>query len=259
MDRPLRTPHALPTRSVTMASETTAPPTSRRHRVAAAFTAAAGAVHVAAAATHMGEGLPLGLGFLAIGWAQLHLAYRLARGTAGTRWLLATIGVHLAAVASWAVSRTVGLPLLHPAPEPIALSGVLTFVFELAAIAIAGWALARPTSASGRGPRVLGTIGAAWALVLVGSGAAVADLGTNGHGHGGGDASASHGEVGHGDEHDHDGEAADDDTTDDDTTTGHTATSDTTTSTSEPEPAPSPSATDDGHDHTHDDDHSHDA
>lgn len=257
------------------------PSRTPRYRFAAALTAAAGAVHLAGGATHMAEGLLLGLAFLAVGWGQLLLAARLARGTEDRRWLLATAVLHLAALASWALSRTAGLPLLHPQPEPFAAAGILTMLFEVAAVGLLTWRLARPGSLPGHSRRVTATLAATWALVLGGSAVAVADLGSSEHGHGATEEASEdlghesdHGDVSHGDNDDSHGETPTGDSSNDKTTseatssTPENATSTdaeqaTTSEHSSPPPTESPSETstieeptsgetgDDGHDHTH--------
>lgn len=249
------------------------PARTPRYRFAAALTAAAGAVHLAGGATHMAEGLLLGLAFVVVGWGQLLLAARLARGTGDRRWLLATVGLHLAALASWALSRTAGLPLLHPEPEPFAAAGILTMLFEVAAIGLLTWRLARPASMPGQSRRVTATLAATWALVLGGSAVAVADLGTAEHGHGAPEDTQTSGEqAGHGDNNDdshgdggHDGGHTADDRSREAPTSATDEPPDAATTEA---PSPTPGATpgdppstpeepgeaptaDDGHDHTH--------
>ncbi len=222
----------------------------------------------------MAEGLLLGLAFVAVGWGQLLLAARLARGTEDRRWLLATVGLHLAALASWALSRTAGLPLLHPQPEPFAAAGILTMLFEVTAVGLLTWRLARPGSVPGHSRRVTATLAATWVLVLGGSAVAVADLGSSEHGHGATEEASE--DPGHESDHGDDshGETpAGDSSTDKTTSKATSSTPEDATSTdaeqattsehSSPAPTESPSEIstteeptsgetgDDGHDHTH--------
>lgn len=161
----------------------------RRVLVASALTFAAGVVHIAAAVPHFADDRLLGGGFLATGIAQLLVAGLLLRGQPGRALTLAGIAVHLTAVAAWLTSRTVGLPVGHPGPEPFGAPDLLAGILEVGAlIALAGW-LRRPETWWRPSPASVLVLAGIWALALGGSSAAVADLGTTGHGHD--DASAS--------------------------------------------------------------------
>jgi FtsP/CotA-like multicopper oxidase with cupredoxin domain len=87
---------------------------------AAAFTASAGAIHLAVVPDHFEEYVPFGLFFLAVGLAQMAAAaailYRPCR-----RLLLALAAANAGLLALWLVSRTSGLPIgPDPGiPEPI--------------------------------------------------------------------------------------------------------------------------------------------
>jgi hypothetical protein len=180
---------------------------------AALLTAAAGLAHAAAAVPHLGDSPALGLSFAATAWAQL-LAAVWVVATRSRASLLATAGVNVAALAGWALSRTVGLPVLHPAVEPVGLADGLTVLLETLAVGAA-------FVVGGGGSRVArasaGVASARFASValvaVVASGGAVTALGAGGgHGHddGHGEASAAagghgdggHGGSGHGDHHD---------------------------------------------------------
>lgn len=110
-------------------------------------TAAAGVLHAVAAFAHADVSLLLALAFLAVAAAQL--------GTVATarRWPAATAEVlvltNLAAVGAWAVSRTIGLPLVGTGVEPVGIAGLATVVLELAAVAMVALG-PRPTTTAPR-------------------------------------------------------------------------------------------------------------
>jgi hypothetical protein len=101
--------------------------------VACAFSAG---VHVALAPDHLGESALLGLGFL--GSAAMLLALGLgiyARpGSVRLPPLIALLSSAL--LAAYVASRTVGLPVLHPAPESVDAVGVITKAVEVIALAL---------------------------------------------------------------------------------------------------------------------------
>lgn len=70
---------------------------------------AAAAIHFANAPAHFHEWAPLGTAFLLVGWAQAALAVWVSR-TPSRKALLSAAAVSGASVATWAMSRTVGLP-----------------------------------------------------------------------------------------------------------------------------------------------------
>lgn len=111
-----------------------------RATIACLITAAL--VHALMVGVHTSEWLAAGLFFLAMALAQGVLAAALAISTA--RWVyLATIGVNLAVIAVWGVSRSVGMPL-GPSPwraEPAGQIDMLTTVIEAGACLAAARAL----------------------------------------------------------------------------------------------------------------------
>lgn len=152
--------------------------------IAVVFSAAAGVVHIAAAGTHFAQATPLAWAFVTTGWLQLILAAallthrgRVARGSVAT--------VNLAAVAAWAVSRSVGLPFAGGV-EPIALPDTIAVGLELCASA----AVLQPFAALGAIPvrfptsrRALVVSGVAPLLAVAASSVAIADLSDDGTGH----------------------------------------------------------------------------
>jgi hypothetical protein len=101
--------------------------------VACAFSAG---VHVALAPDHLGESALLGLGFL--GSAAMLLALGLGtyvRPDSGRLPPLIAL-LSSALIAAYLASRTVGLPVLHPAPEAVDPVGVITKGVEVVAVVL---------------------------------------------------------------------------------------------------------------------------
>lgn len=159
--------------------------TSTSRQITAATTAAAGAIHVVASVFHFQDSTLLGLGFVAVGLLQLLLgATALIRPGRHDRWLRSGfVALNATALAAWAVSRTVGLPIGHPGPEPAALADLVTVAFELVAVGAAAWWATRGRRRPSSRSIVTGVV-AAWSLSFLGAGAAVASLGASGHAHG---------------------------------------------------------------------------
>lgn len=177
----------------------------------AGLSAAAGAIHLAMVGAHAESSLVDGLAFAAAGWAQLGLAVWLfARPSRPA--LAATLGVNLALLVAWAVSRTTGLPWGAHAGEAEAIGRVdlVTVAAEAGLVAITLALLARPHLAGRvRGPAA-GLLTALPLLAVMtlttaalASGEA-AEHGGAGHTHGEGAAGDGHGHGGGG----ADGEAA---------------------------------------------------
>lgn len=157
---------------------------SSRVPAAAVLTGAAGLIHMAAAVTHVGEAVTLGLLFALAGWAQMVTA--VWHAAAHSRAAMTAMSVtNVAALTGWALSRTTGLPVLHPGVEAAGTADVLTTALEVLAI---GAVLVRVRGSrsdhTARRALPVGLV-AAGVLALGASGAAVAALGsTTGHGHG---------------------------------------------------------------------------
>lgn len=164
----------------------------------AVLTGAAGLIHAAAAVTHVGETVLLGLLFALTGWAQMITAVWLAAShSRAALWVMTATNV--AALAGWAVSRTVGLPVLHPGVEPAGTADVLTVVLEALAVVAAVVLLVRGRRSEHPARRAL-PVGLATAglFALGASGAAVVALGSGGgHGHDEEIAAAEAGSHGH--------------------------------------------------------------
>lgn len=151
--------------------------------VSAVLTGAAGLVHASAAVTHVGESMSMGLLFAATGWAQMITAVWVAASRSRAAVVALSL-TNIAAVAGWIASRTVGLPVVHPAVEAVGTADVITVALEVLALA----AVLVQVLRSGDGRRAgsllpLGAV-AAGVFALGASGVAVASLGTgSGHGH----------------------------------------------------------------------------
>lgn len=149
--------------------------------LAALLTAGAGATHLAAAVPHFASNPLYGALFVGAGWTQLLLAaFLLASARTGTAW--AAIAVNAAAVVSWALSRTVGLPLAHP--EPILLADALTVALEVAAVGVLVARVRGAAFALRAGQVAALPLVAVLALATGASALAIAGLGSGGH-HGG--------------------------------------------------------------------------
>src|SRR5262245_18634768 len=118
--------------------------TAVRLVVAAALVGAA-VIHFAYAPVHLQENTAHGVFFLAIGWAQLGLAFALYRWREA-RWPWSAVAViNAGVIALWLVTRTAGLP--GSDPEPWGFPDGLASGLE--AVAVLGSLLAlRPAVAS---------------------------------------------------------------------------------------------------------------
>jgi hypothetical protein len=191
--------------------------TSVRAVVAAALVGAA-VIHFAYAPVHLRENILHGVFFLALGWAQLGLAFALYRWREA-RWpWSATALINAGAIGLWAVTRTVGLP--GSDPDPWGFPDGLASGLE--AVAVLGALLAlRPAVASRPAPRINPVFGGVAALALIGVVSASVTpsiagehehTGAHGEGHDNGrDAATAVGDPAHdmsamapGDSHDHD-------------------------------------------------------
>lgn len=116
-------------------------PTGTRLPDAVRFAAAvasigAGVIHFAYAPVHLDEAFDHGMFFLVAGWLQVGLAAAVAfRLGPQRRWLAATALVNLAIVATWVISRTVGVP--GSEREEVAFTDVTATGLELVVVAAA--------------------------------------------------------------------------------------------------------------------------
>jgi hypothetical protein len=132
--------------------------------VVVAACAGAGVVHFAYAPAHIDEDAAHGAFFLAVAWAQLGVAFALARWRVA-RWpWTAAVGLNAGVVAVWVISRTAGVP--GSDSEAVGFPDALATGLEVVAILGAVLAL-RPALASRPSVRPHPAVGIAAALVLV--------------------------------------------------------------------------------------------
>jgi hypothetical protein len=126
---------------------------------------AAAVVHFAYAPAHFDEGAVHGAFFLVVAWAQLVLAFALARWREA-RWpWVAVVGVNAAVAGVWLISRTAGVP--GSDAEPVGFPDGLATGLEVAAVVGALVAL-RPSLAMRPVGRVSPVLGGVAALALMG-------------------------------------------------------------------------------------------
>jgi hypothetical protein len=101
--------------------------------VACAFSAG---VHVALAPDHLGESALLGLGFLGSAAMLLALGLGIYARPDSVRLPPLITFLSSALIAAYVASRTVGLPVLHPAPEAVDPVGVITKGVEVVAVVL---------------------------------------------------------------------------------------------------------------------------
>lgn len=165
-----------------------------RPTIAAALSAAAGMIHVAAATTHFGDSPQLGYGFLAVAVLQVLLGGALLRWTPPAPVLVAGVTIHLAAIVAWAASRTVGLPIGHAGPEPVGAADVSTVVLEVLVIGLLAW---RTRDRRVRRPGRPATVAAMAMTGVLATGGIAFALGDLGSGHGHGTGGSDHGSTEH--------------------------------------------------------------
>jgi hypothetical protein len=99
--------------------------------------ALSGGVHLGLAPEHMAESEPLGVGFLASGGLLVLLGVATFVRPRSPRAPLALAFLLAGLIAAYALSRTAGLPLLHPEPEALDAIGLTTKGVELVALVLA--------------------------------------------------------------------------------------------------------------------------
>jgi hypothetical protein len=125
----------------------------------------AAVVHFAYAPVHFDEDAVHGVFFLVVAWAQLTLAFVLARWRE-SRWpWLAAAAVNAAVATVWLISRTIGVP--GSDAEPVGFPDGLATGLEVVAVAGALLAL-RPALATRPVARVRPVLGGVAALALMG-------------------------------------------------------------------------------------------
>ena len=92
--------------------------------------AASAGVHAGLVPEHLAESVPLGVAFAVSVVLLVAAALQLRAGPAGARWVALAL---VAVVGAYLLSRTTGLPVLIPDPEPVDILGVLTTSAEVVA------------------------------------------------------------------------------------------------------------------------------
>jgi hypothetical protein len=170
----------------------------------------AAVIHFAYAPIHLDESTSHGLFFLGMGWAQLGLAFALARWrTVRWPWAAAAV-VSLGIIALWLLTRTAGLP--GEAAEPFGFPDSLAAGLEAVA-ALGSLAALRPELMRAPAARVNPVLGGAVALALIGLvSASVTPSIAGEHNHAGGDhdhgATGAGGAAAGGQAHDHEAAGA---------------------------------------------------
>jgi hypothetical protein len=173
--------------------------------VLAGFSVAAGAIHLAMVGSHWEASAVDGVLFAAAGWFQLIMAFWLF-SRPGRLPLIVNLVVNVGLIASWAVSRTVGLPWGAHAgtAEEVGRIDLLCVACEAALVVVTLAVLMRPQLAfRARGPAVAAAAGIPLLAVLGLTTAAlasgeIAEHGGPGHSHGNlaGATGHAHGEEG---------------------------------------------------------------
>jgi L-alanine-DL-glutamate epimerase-like enolase superfamily enzyme len=110
--------------------------------------AVSGGIHGALAPAHFAEGAGAGLGFVASTILLVALAVALTVSPASSFPLAVAAIVFAGLLGSYALATTVGLPLLHPHPEPVGGLALATKAFEVVGLAAAVDLLSRRPAAS---------------------------------------------------------------------------------------------------------------
>ncbi len=148
----------------------------------------AAVIHFAMVPAHAGESMVEGLTFAGAGWVQVMLAIALlVRPT--RRELGLTIGVSLAFVGAWALSRTAGLPYgAHIGEaEPASVVDLTCVGFEVAAVLLAALAWRRPRLGERWGESTLILASIVPLALLLGTTAVVLSPSATNHVHGAAD------------------------------------------------------------------------
>jgi hypothetical protein len=103
-------------------------------------------IHAALAPDHFSEGAGAGVGFVAAAVALAALVVWLTMRPASRLALAAAAAVFLGLLTSYALAVTSGLPLVHPAPEPVDGLALATKAFEVVGLAAAASVYWRPLS-----------------------------------------------------------------------------------------------------------------
>lgn len=106
------------------------------HTLVALLCAGSAGVHAALIADHLDESVPLGVGFAASAVALALAALMVRRPRHDPRTLVAAAVVLLVVAVAYALSRTIGVPLLISTPEHLDALGLTTTVAEVVGAAV---------------------------------------------------------------------------------------------------------------------------
>jgi hypothetical protein len=109
---------------------------SERDVVVGACAVSAG-IHAALTPDHFAEGVGVGVGFVAATALLLSLAGLLTWRPGSAPILFGTVAVLAGLVASYVLATTSGLPILHPAPEPVDSLALFTKAIEAVGLLVA--------------------------------------------------------------------------------------------------------------------------
>jgi hypothetical protein len=184
-----------------------APPQMARDVFAMSLSAGAGVIHLAVAPSHVEPLGDLALGFYWAALFQIAFAVALFARPGSRRLVRVGVGVNLALIATWACSRTIGLPTIPGGPEPLGLADATTVAFQIALVCLLvarsgdlGTRVATGRPAASLGPIARSALILGVGVVGLSTVIAMAD-GVSGHGHGHGatiGAAHAHPQVGPG-------------------------------------------------------------
>ena len=104
----------------------------------------AGLVHLAVVESHLSEAPLLGISFAVVGGLQVSFGF-VVLGEPSRRLLYFIAVLSLGAVAAWAASRTVGLPVgSHQIPEPVGIADLVVVIFEILTLGAVVLLMVRP-------------------------------------------------------------------------------------------------------------------
>lgn len=173
-----------------------APPTitAGARLLLAALSGGAGAIHLAMVPSHWGQSVVDGIGFAIVGWLQLAFAVAIVSRPSRDLLRLAIL-LNYAAVVTWAVSRTIGLPYGAHAgvAEDVGFVDVTCVAFEVVLVVACTTLLFRPGVAARFARSGFAVAGIASLGVLALTTATLASPSAQNHGHSEGSVAAASG------------------------------------------------------------------
>jgi len=114
-------------------------------------------IHGALVPAHFDEGAGAGTGFVLATVLLVALAIGLTRHAESERLLACAIVVFVGLLASYLLAVTIGVPVLHPTPEPVEGLALATKAIEAVGV-LSAWSLLRRQHASLALPQSKGTL-----------------------------------------------------------------------------------------------------